>query len=373
MTGGVVGCVAISYLAEPARAELWHVAVVAFAAFAFFVRGRSIRIRTEVFAVWTVVPIAFVISHPGAPMEGAFFVTVLMVFSVAATDRNRVRTWVVTGVSAAVPPLVSQWLGSPEGIGWVAWTMAHLFTFVLGRVVHELSEAIRALDGSRSALAEQAVLEERRRIARELHDLAGHTLAAVMLHVTGARHVLARDPAEADRALADAEDVGRQSLDQIRSTVSALRTTERGTDPSVAGLSDLADLVEQYRSAGLTVHMELAVEAAAVDLAVGVALHRIVREALANVARHAPGNDVTVTVAGLGDTGATVDIIDVGAAARPVDRGTAHFGITGMTERARALGGVLEAGPTNSGWRVRADLPAPGYAGDPDPVRIPRV
>ena len=100
--------------------------------------------------------------------------------------------------------------------------------------------------------------EERRRIARELHDLAGHTLAAVMLHVTGARHVLRRDLDEAERALVDAETVGRASLDQIRATVAALRTDERGTDPALAGSADLVALVEEYRRAGLVDRADIA-------------------------------------------------------------------------------------------------------------------
>ena len=115
---------------------------------------------------------------------------------------------------------------------------------------------IDQLEAAREALAEQAVAEERRRIARELHDLAGHTLAAVMLHVTGARHVLRRDIDEAERALVDAETVGRASLDQIRATVAALRTDERGTDPALAGSADLVALVEEYRRAGLAIETD---------------------------------------------------------------------------------------------------------------------
>ena len=110
--------------------------------------------------------------------------------------------------------------------------MANLFVFALGRTQIRQRRLIDQLERARRALADQAVAEERRRIARELHDLAGHTLAAVLLHVTGARHVLRRgDVAEAERALGDAETVGRASLDQIRATVAALRTEERGTDP----------------------------------------------------------------------------------------------------------------------------------------------
>ena len=87
--------------------------------------------------------------------------------------------------------------------------------------------------------------------------MAGHTLAATLLHVTGARHVLRRDPDEAERALEEAEAVGRDGLDQVRATVAALRTAERGTDPPLADGQGLADLVDRYRTAGLTVVADL--------------------------------------------------------------------------------------------------------------------
>ena len=132
----------------------------------------------------------------------------------------------------------------------------------MGRVLHRQRRLIEQLEAAREALAEQAVAEERRRIARELHDLAGHTLAAVLLHVTGARHVLRRDVDEAERALVDAETVGRASLDQIRATVAALRTDERGTDPALAGSADLAALVDEYRRAGLAIEADVAPAAA---------------------------------------------------------------------------------------------------------------
>ena len=182
-----------------------------------------------------------------------------------------------------------------------------------------------------------------RRIARELHDLAGHTLAAVLLHVTGARHVLRRrDLDEADRALADAETVGRASLDQIRATVASLRTDERGTDPSLAGVADLPALVEDYRRAGLVIDASIAERATSLDGPVGTALHRVAREGLANVARHAPGNHVTLTVDVSGGVVRLV-VADRGRPASSPDPEVMQFGLVGMAERARALGGQCTA------------------------------
>ena len=111
-----------------------------------------------------------------------------------------------------------------------------------------------------------------------------------MLHVTGARHVLRRDIDEAERALIDAETVGRASLDQIRATVAALRTDERGTDPALAGSANIIALVEEYRRAGLAIETDIAPAALDIQGPAGTALHRIAREALVNVAHHAPRN-----------------------------------------------------------------------------------
>ena len=217
---------------------------------------------------------------------------------------------------------------------------------------------IAQLEAARSALADQAVAEERRRIARELHDLAGHTLAAVLLHVTGARHVLRRDLDEAERALLDAETVGRASLDQIRATVAALRTHERGTDPPLAGGADLAGLVDEYRRAGLRhrrPHRPRGRRPGGPD-GDGGAPHRPRGPGQRGPPRRQQRGDLTVTVEDetqrSGEGAVQLVVRDRGRAATPPDPDAGHFGLVGMRERARALGGELEAGPTADGWLV---------------------
>jgi signal transduction histidine kinase len=260
--------------------------------------------------------------------------------------------------AAAVAPIVVSHAIPEEEIAWTPWAAANVLMFVLGRNLRRQRVLIEQLEAAREALADQAVAEERQRIARDLHDLAGHTLAAVLLHVTGARHVLRRDLDEAERALLQAETVGRGSLDQIRFTVTSLRTSERGTDPALPGSADLIGLVEEYRRAGLAVTAVISGPAAGIEGPVGTALHRISREALANVARHAPGNRVELTA----DVDADADevrlvVADHGRAPAAQDHPNGHFGLVGMRERARALGGDLDAGPTADGWRVEARLP----------------
>jgi signal transduction histidine kinase len=321
----------------------------------FVLWGAIPRLPAELFAALVVVPVTVVVGHDG-DLEGAFFLVVNVMLYSAWHLGSLTRSLVVLGACATAPWLVAEVLVPGSGIGWTAWTTASVFTFAMGRVLYRQRALIEQLEVAREALADQAVAEERRRIARELHDLAGHTLAAVLLHVTGARHVLRRDLGEAERALGDAETVGRASLDQIRATVAALRTDERGTDPALAGSADLAALVDEYRRAGLSLSAEIAPGVADLDGPTGTALHRIAREALANVAHHAPANAVDVTVVRTPDE-VLLDIVDRGTRPDPAAAGSGHFGIVGMRERARALGGELAAGPTRDGWRVEAHLP----------------
>jgi signal transduction histidine kinase len=345
--------VAVAQLSDPGSAVdlLFLVPAVG----AFVVRSRAPSMPAELFALLVIAPVVAVVGGEGV-LEGSFFLVVLMVLYVAWQLGSTSRATVIAVVAAMAPWLVATHLAPDDEIGWTAWTSACVFTFALGRVLRRQQALIDQLEQARNALAEHAVAEERRRIARELHDLAGHTLAAVLLHVTGARHVLRRDVDEAERALIDAEAVGRSSLDQIRATVAALRAHERGTDPALAGTEDLAALAEEYRRAGLVIDVTIAGTAASLDGPLGTALHRIAREALANVARHAPRNDVELTLDV--DRGvAQLRVVDRGRPAPAPDPGAGHFGIIGMQERARALGGDLRAGPTADGWQVEARLP----------------
>lgn len=324
---------------------------------AFVLRGFVRRLYPEVFAIAVLVSTGAAVAQAGH-LEGTFFLVTLVPLYTVWHLGPTARSVLILAAATFTPWLVAQILSPDAEIGWQAWSSACLFTFGLGMGLRAQEGAIAELKAAREALAEQAVAEERRRIARDLHDLAGHTLAAVLLHVTGARHVLRRDIDEAERALLDAETVGRASLDQIRATVAALRTDERGTDPALAGSADLRDLVDEYRRAGLVVTLDVAPAAAAVGGPTGTALHRIAREALANVARHAPSNQVEVHV-DIRDDVLLLTVRDHGRPAAPPDSAAGHFGLIGMRERARALGGDLEAGPTRDGWRVDAHLRTP--------------
>ena len=353
LVGTALVILVVSQIVDPGDAV--DLLLVAPAVLAFVLRGLVPRLPAEVFALLVIVPVTVAVSRDGA-LEGTFFLVVMMTFSATSQLESLTRAAIVTLAAASVALIVAEVLAPDSGILWEPWAMANVFVFALGRTHVRQRHLIDQLERARQALADQAVAEERRRIARELHDLAGHTLAAVLLHVTGARHVLHRgDIDEAERALGDAEVVGRASLDQIRATVASLRTEERGTDPSLAGVADLPALVDDYRRAGLTIDSSIDARAAELNGPVGTAVHRVAREGLANVARHAPDNHVTLSLDVEGDIVRLV-VADRGRPATPPDPDSTQFGLVGMAERARALGGQFEAGPTDDGWRVEVRL-----------------
>jgi signal transduction histidine kinase len=216
---------------------------------------------------------------------------------------------------------------------------------------------VAELEATRERLAVQAVHLERRRIAAELHDLVGHSLGVLLLHVTGARRRIEDDPAGATEALRRAESIGRAGLAEIRRSVAALRD-EAGTSLAPATTAaDVPALVAATAAAGCPARLRVDGELAEVEPITGLAVYRVVQESLANAARHAPGAAVTASVSvRAGDV--EVVVADAGGPAPP--RGPAGVGLVGMRERVEALGGTLAAGPAGPGWEVRAVLPRAG-------------
>jgi signal transduction histidine kinase len=178
-----------------------------------------------------------------------------------------------------------------------------------------------------------------------------------------------RQPERARTALATINDVSRQALVELRSVLGVLRDVDSdgaaGAPRAPApGLARLSDLVENAAAAGLAVRVEEDGQAAALPADVDLTAYRIIQEALTNSARHARGSAATVRL-GYGDGALLVEVDDDGAPGQPgpapVAANGSGRGIAGMTERAAALGGTLEAGPRpQGGFGVRARLPVPG-------------
>ena len=226
--------------------------------------------------------------------------------------------------------------------GWVVAMVA------LGWVRHSRLIYLREAE-------QRAAGEERLRIARELHDVAGHHISLINVQAGTALHRFKRDPAQAEEALAAIKESSRDALRDLRATIGILR--EAGEDAPTApapGLDRLGELVEPARAAGLTVETRVTGDGGPLPGGVDLAAYRIVQESLTNVVRHASAGSVTVRI----ERGAREVVIEVADDGRGETEGVPGAGVRGMRERARALGGELAAGPgPEGGFVVRARLP----------------
>ena len=286
--------------------------------------------------------------------------------------------WAATMILFAV-----EWLWVRPDPGWGAWLAGVTLTVAFSLLIKHDRDLLRRLRQAQAGLAEQAKTQERNRIARELHDVIGHTLTVSLLHVQSARLAVEHDPADAARALAEAERLGRECLAEVRSTVGLLRQDRPagGTagDPAsttstapLPGADGLPALVEQFRSAGADVTLTVEGDAGGLPATTGLAVYRIVQEALTNAAKHAPGSPTTVRLTvGAGQVTLTADSQAVPGASNEPGTGNG-LGLASMRERAESLGGSCQAGPGGRGWLVRATLPLglPGGAMTGTAIRV---
>jgi len=182
--------------------------------------------------------------------------------------------------------------------------------------------------------------------------------------VQSARLAVQHDPADAERALAEAERLGRACLAEVRTTVGMLREDDAGgpgTGPLAGPLpraGALPALVEQFRSAGADVTLAVEGDVSRLPATTGLAAYRIAQEALTNAVRHAPGAPTEIRLAvSPGEVTLTAD-----SRTWPGPAGDTGLGVISMRERAESLGGSCEAGPGGSGWLVRARFPLAGGA-----------
>jgi signal transduction histidine kinase len=241
-----------------------------------------------------------------------------------------------------------------------AWLLGH---FVGVRRAHTARlERTAELERARAELARRAVVEERLRLARELHDVVAHAISVIAVQSGVGAHVASTQPEEAAKALAAIEATSRAALTELRRLLGVLRQDDepQGSLAPVPGLADLDALLAEVAKAGLGVR--LGVEGTPSPLPAGVDLsaYRIVQEALTNVVKHAGPARAQVTI-GYGDQDVTVEVTDDGRGAAAVagdGRARVGHGLIGMRERVAAFGGDLEAGPRpGGGFRVAARLP----------------
>ena len=254
--------------------------------------------------------------------------------------------------------------GSVAGV-LALWASA-IVPFAVGRVfaarsalIGELTTRAAQLEREQDLGARRAVVEERSRIARELHDIVAHCVSVMVVQTVGARTVAQQDLALARGALKVVESNRREALVELRRTVGVLR---RDGDPlagsAAPGLSELGALVDRARAAGVPVELHVVGRRTELPAAIELVAYRVIQEALTNVIKHAGDATARVTVS-YGDGELVLEVSDTGStsAAGPAEIGSGH-GMPGMRERVRLCGGELRAGPRlGGGFEVRARIP----------------
>jgi signal transduction histidine kinase len=251
----------------------------------------------------------------------------------------------------------------------VALTLVPLVPWYIGRRVAARRQHVRLLEErtdflerQRAAELRQVLEEERRSIARELHDVVAHRVSLMTVQASAAQAIVDQDPARAAQSMMAVEDAGRAALDELRHLLDVLgpRPGEQPRSPA-ASLAKLGQVAERMQDAGLGVTLEADGVPETLPTRVELSAFRIVQESLTNALRYAgPGAHATVRL-GVEDNELQIRITDDGPGPRP--SGRIGRGIAGMRERAELLGGHLETGPGEAGgFCVRAVLPLAGRA-----------
>ena len=328
-----VGCAVVACVPLAARRRLGIVALV------------PLIVAGVVLVMWQL--------HPG---NTVVLIPMVAVYDLSRRGDRRRSLWIaavcVPGVLAGVLPFAS-------GVSHVASLVARnlvlcLIAVAAGDMLRTRQEMTARAADVREQETLRRVSDERLRIAHEIHDVVAHAMTAINVQAGVAAHLLARDPAQAHGALRDIKRVSGEALAELRATLEVLRDPGQAAPRAPSGgLRDLGRLAGGVRAAGVQVRLDVGA-LAGVPGPVDHAGYRIVQEALTNVARHAGAGHVRVAVALEGEALA-IEVVDDGHGAGAAAPGN---GVRGMTERARALGGTLEAsdGP-DGGFAVRARLP----------------
>jgi signal transduction histidine kinase len=247
------------------------------------------------------------------------------------------------------------------GVVAAAWLLGH-FAHNYRAYAARLEERTAELERARTELARRAVVEERLRLARELHDVVAHAMSVIAVQSGVGAHVADSRPEEVGKALAAIEATSRSALTELRRLLGVLRQDSEppGSLAPVPGLADLEVLLAEVAKAGLAVSLRVEGTPAPLPAGVDLSAYRIVQEALTNVVKHGGPARAQVTIR-YRDRELTVEVTDDGrggaAVASDDRRGTGH-GLIGMRERVAAFGGDLEVGPRpGGGFRVAARLP----------------
>lgn len=348
-----VGLIQVMSLDASAASKL-----AATAAFVVLGVATAVRVRfpEALFVVLLLfLPVGSLLPKNLGDLETIGLFILLAVYSAAAHTGGR-RTLGAGSLTFAL--FLVALVGDPEEAnvsGVIFFALVIGGPWVAGRAIRRRRLSERRLEREKTA-AENAIVEERARIARELHDVVAHAISVMVLQARAGRKVFASKPEESKAAFDTIERNGALALDEMRRLLGMLRVPdgELALAPQPS-LTRIDALVDQVRAAGLPV--DVAVEGEPIELPPGVDLsaYRIVQEALTNALKHAGPARARVLIR-YGDDELSLEITDDGPGDE--DGGGSGQGIAGMRERVAVFGGELEAGPRNEGgYALRARLP----------------
>ena len=314
----------------------------------------------------------FVVAFAAAAFSPLALGAGLVAVGTAASRlRGRALTAVVvlTVVASVVFPLVNPAAGEIVKVGFPAFLLTviafgwGLYLRARRELVASLRERTQRLAADQERSAEQAREAERRRIAREMHDVLAHRLSLLSVHAGALEFLPGARPGEIAEAAAVIRTSAAAALADLRQVITVLREDATAADgPPQPGFGQLTDLLEESRSAGMTLHahIDLPSPAQATKTA-GRTVYRVIQEGLTNARKHAPGAPVEVTVTTAGET-LTAEVISrrptVMTGPVPAAPTGAGAGLIGLAERVALAGGRLEHGPNAIGdFTLRATIP----------------
>jgi signal transduction histidine kinase len=304
-------------------------------------------------AVAAAVTVLQAVTYGSSDAATGFFIVVVAVYSAAAHARS-----VTAAVALTLAGTAAHDLGDPRiktfGDAIYDSTMLGLVLLV-GLAMRARQQRTRTLEADQEAREHAAVEEERRRIARELHDIVSHSLGVLVLQAGAAERVLDRDPERARAVLQSIRETGQDAIREMGTLLALVRGEAQLSRTPQPSLADVEQLVEAMRGAGVSAALTVEGEPRELPPALELSAYRIVQEGLTNAGKHARAATVRAVVRYLDDA-VEVEVADDGSGSSAA--AGARRGLAGIGERVSIFGGRFEAGPSaEGGWRVRAVLP----------------
>jgi signal transduction histidine kinase len=313
---------------------------------------------TALWAAWSATT-ALMLFATSTPVRADFAPTLLVLMVGAVGALASAAAGLLATISACALLLAAAAAHRLDSI--VLYLGCVAFGWLIGFLMRTQRSLLAAQIQTQQALAEHAAADERRRIAREVHDVIAHSLSITLLHLTGARRGLQqdRDIDDAIDSLENAERLGRQAMADIRRTVGLLDDHPAISPHTVPepDVQDIAALIGDFQRAGLDATLRTDGVTDGVSAAIGLALYRITQESLANIAKHAPDSRSTVTLTISPATALLAVTNQLPAAAIATTASADGRGLRGMRQRVELLGGTIDTGATRDCWSVRVEIP----------------